>query len=183
MKIIAITGYARSGKDTLADELVSELSPLAVKVAIADRIKVKLAALLDCNISEFALRELRDKPNSKFPHYTNRELLQWAGEFIRAKLGQDFWLKASLDPLRNYDGTVVIPDVRLPFEADWLRSQFPGDCTVVRVHRPGVGPANSHSTELGVDKVVPDFQFSNDGSIRGIALWAQAFVEQRRFLP
>jgi len=120
-RIVGITGFKRSGKDTLAGILRERAG--FVRVAFADALKEEVRAFL--GISGYDLE--RDKERW-------RPVLQYHGCAMREK-DSDYWINriaykiAWLVPAR-----VVITDVRFRNEAAWIRKHG-GE--IVRVVRDG----------------------------------------------
>lgn len=146
MKIVGITGYAGSGKDTAAAGLIADGW---TRIAFADRLK-KLATDIGWN---------GEKDEA------GRKLLQALGHQARVHLGWNVWVEAAAqDIFEAFKGGapgVVVTDVRYWNEADWI-GQHGGH--VIRIDRPGVEPANNHAGELAVDKIVPHATLVNNGS-------------------
>jgi dephospho-CoA kinase len=177
-----LTGYARTGKDTIADYLVSKHG--FKKFALADEVR---AALLKLNphlrtrdfpsgapLSELLEREGWDELKEQQTNPSLRGMLQRLGTEVGRALDSDIWIKALEKRIDEYErehrmhlnvlrleGTphhYVIPDVRFLNEAE--------NCYhVIRVHRPGVGPANGHQSETEVDEITPHAVIVNDGTV------------------
>jgi Domain of unknown function (DUF4406) len=138
--IVGLTGYAGSGKDTAAEGLVAMGW---ARVAFADPLKEIARAV--------GWDGRKDDPG--------RRLLQVLGVEVRRKVAEDAWVQAAARAIDAGDGDVVITDVRFANEAAWVRSR---GGIVVRITRPGVGPANQHESELLVDEIVPDAVLVNE---------------------
>lgn len=168
--IIGLSGYARSGKDTVADILVHDAG--FIRVAFADKLREALYALnplvthdkgmnkllfvtdLQTVIDEHGWDGVKSTPYG--PEV--RRLLQRMGtEAGRNVLGDNIWVDAvinSLDPNKIY----VATDCRFINEAQAVDQ-------VWRVTRPGVEPANDHISEVGLDTWPFDRIVYNDGSL------------------
>lgn len=161
MEIIALSGYARSGKDEVARVLVQDHG--FVQVAFADKLREVLYALnpivqqqrvttmsLESDYQNIYVQDVIDSYG--WDHYKGspwgpeiRRLLQRLGtEAGRQTLWDTIWIDAALADLDEND-KVVISDARFinEFEAVTERGG-----KVWRIHRPGVGPANEHASEL-----------------------------------
>lgn len=166
--IIGLSGYARSGKDTVAARLVSEhgftrlafadpmreaLYRLNPKVTIAEMQGVPLATAVDGLGWE----------QVKVDSHDTRELMQRFGtEVVRDMFGENFWVDYTMKLAEQYD-KVVISDVRFENEAQAIASRFDGQ--VWRVERPGTGAVNGHLSESSLDSYDFDFTISNVGTI------------------
>ena len=170
--LIGLTGYAQSGKDTVAKSL--HLRGGFLRMAFADNLK-NLAGRLDPIIEvsykdDFLYLPLQAilvsntwDEAKKIPHV--RQFLQNLGNEAREVLGENVWVDAVKDQLMTYIGegkNVVFTDVRYPNEASLIKS-WGG--TMVRVMRPGVKALNEHVTEVGLDNLPVDDIIVNDGTI------------------
>ena len=141
-RIIGVTGFKRSGKDTFA-RVLSERAGY-VRVAFADALKEEVAAFLGISLEELE----RDKE-------LWRPVLQHRGVSMRQK-NPNHWIDrvayriTTLIPAR-----VVITDVRFLNEAAWVRSR---GGMIVRVVRNGVLAADQtwHVSEREVALIKPD---------------------------
>jgi hypothetical protein len=167
--LVGLAGYAGAGKDEAAKALYADGF---VRAAFADAIRATLYAVnplvrLD-RTEEIAdpyyapLAELVDAYGwSSVKRQTMvRQLLQRVGtEAGRGVLGDHVWVDAVL---RVPPGPrVVLTDCRFPEEADAIRSR---GGIVIRIERPGVGPINSHASELALDDYEFDTVIQNDDS-------------------
>lgn len=185
-RIVGLSGYARSGKDTAAQVL---LAAGWERRSFADRLREFLRALnpivphgyigtepsfntwseplrvgdlVDAYGWEFAKEEWAEV----------RELLQRCGtEAGRKVLGEDVWVNATLDDLPDpTKPPVVITDVRFPNEARAVKSL---GGMVIRVNRPGIGPKTAsdgtiHSSETALDDWPFDAVIENDGTLEDL---------------
>jgi hypothetical protein len=170
--LIAITGKAGVGKDTLASLMWEQTG--GVSLAFAD--PIKLACQVVFNLSEAQTWEREEKeqidprwglsPRQMFQKFS--ELKTWAGP--------DVWVKrleqrlALLPP----DTSIYITDVRFEDEAAWVREQ---GGTIIHLTRPGVAPVNSHVSENGIAFHEKDINLLNTGSIEELARLAATLVE------
>lgn len=166
--IIGLAGYARSGKDTVADHLVKEYG--FVKFSFADPMREALKALNPwIQVNDIARMPLVQAlrvyswEDLKTESPDVRPLLQRMGTEVGRKLfGESFWIDQALKLAASYDN-VVFSDVRYMNEANVLK--FEGG-TVWRIERDGVGPANDHGSEHDLDGYSGfDARVSNDGSL------------------
>ena len=156
--IIGLSGYAQSGKDTVADYLVKNYG--FTKISFADPIRKALYALNP----KIDIADMRGVPlatavdglgweNVKADSSDARELLQKFGtEVGRNMFGQDFWVDQAMTKASEYDN-VVFADVRFPNEAKAIL-EASGD--VWRVFKPGVVAVNNHHSETALD----DYEFN-----------------------
>ena len=169
---IGISGYARSGKDTVAAYLIENEG--YSRMSFADPMREALVNL-NPNISFIGLEEPVELKiaverfgwealKSLAPEV--RGLMQRMGtEVGREMFSEDFWVEAALD--RAEDGSkLVFSDVRYSNEADAIK-KLGG--RVYRVIRDGVGPANDHPSETGMDGYDVDVTIDNSGSLDDLA--------------
>ena len=162
-KIIGLTGYAQSGKDTIAQQFVRNLG--YERIGFADSLKSILYALNprvelfnDDFIGHWHIKNIVDDKGwdeaKKEPEI--RQLLQRLGtEGGRVALGEDIWVKTLFNS--PHGARIVISDVRFENEANEIRRR---GGKVIRIIRPGVGPVNDHAS----DKIdfEADYTLTND---------------------
>jgi hypothetical protein len=179
MLIVGITGRAQHGKDTLAQMLQRHLEERLLDVRIRRFAGALKRLLLVVNpVITPTLRygeiiaELGEE-EAKLQYPEIRRLLQQLGTGVRDIVGEDAWIRAlkrELDtrwadnPLGPPD-IIIIPDVRFPNEADWVRVARNG--ILVRVVRPGVEATDpTHESERYVDTLKVDYEVLNDRTLR-----------------
>lgn len=158
--IIGLSGYAQSGKDTIANYLVKNYG--FVKISFADPIREALYKLnpyirvmdmpptpLAMSVDHLGWEDLkRMSPDT-------RELLQRLGtEVGRDMFGKDFWVNQAMLKAQEHD-KVVFADVRFANEVEAIREAH-GD--VWRVSKPDVEAVNRHISETSLD----DYKFSRE---------------------
>jgi hypothetical protein len=167
--IIGISGYARSGKDTIAEYLCTQFGYR--RVAFADAIR---NYLYDLNptynregntikevVEALGWDEAKSKPEI-------RKMLQDVGVAARKNFGEDFWVNIALKDVA-YTSNVVITDVRFPNEAKVIKDRDYSQ--LWKVERPGVGPINAHISETALDNWDRwDCKFINDGSVESLEM-------------
>lgn len=185
--LVGLSGYARSGKDTLAAALRDEGWN---RVAFADKLREVLYALnpmVTVKVNTYEVEEASSyKPiavyTNETPVYVQdvidlytwdryketeygpeiRRLLQRLGtEAGRQALWDSIWVDAAMKAVDNDPyGKYVVTDCRFPNEARAIQER---DGFVIRITRPGVGPANSHASETSLDDWRFDGHITNDG--------------------
>lgn len=172
--IISLSGYATSGKDTVADILVEHRG--FVKYAWADTLRLAAAALdpivwvgMDGEYLRYnqAIESLGYN-EAKASYREVRQILQRIGtEVGRDLIDENVWVHATLRRIgreQPVGGNVVIADTRFPNEADAVRS-LGADNRVVRVARTHVGPQSDHPSEISLDDYDFDFEILNSSDI------------------
>lgn len=151
--MIGLSGYARSGKDTVADYLVQKHG--FVKMAFADPMREALYRLdpfitvggvsgiaLSHAVKHFGWEGLKDLSPDVRP------LLQRLGtEVGREMFGEDFWVDYAIGQSWKHE-RVVFSDVRFQNEAYAIQKNWGYNW---RINRPGVEAANGHASEHDLD--------------------------------
>jgi hypothetical protein len=168
--IIGVSGYAQSGKDTVANYLVKNHG--FVKISFADPIRQALYVLNP----KIDIADMRGVPLSaavdglgwegvKADIPDTRELLQRMGtEVGREIFGQDFWVNQAMKRAKEHEN-VVFADVRFPNEVEAIL-EASGD--VWRVHKTGVAPVNRHPSETALDSYKFKREIHNIGSFEDL---------------
>ena len=169
-KVISLSGYARSGKDTLAGFITH--SGAYHRVAFADALKQTLYdtnPLLD--VDGTRLQDAIDKLGQegiKVSKYNDeyRRLCQYFGtEGARNNISETVWIDIVLAKVtRETDKGFVVTDTRFLNELDALKSV---GAVTVWVDRPGVGPINGHASDNQIkpescDIIVPNTSTPED---------------------
>ena len=155
MELIALSGYARSGKDEAAKVLVEEFG--FTQVAFADKLREMLYALnpiIDqnqsgCLVWETHLQYIIDKygwdgyKETKYGPEIRRLLQRLGTEAGRKTLWDTIWIDAAFAGIPD-DAKVVVSDSRFfnEFDAVIARGGY-----IWRIDRDGIGPANDHPSE------------------------------------
>lgn len=185
--IIGVSGYARHGKDTVAEVLVEEYG--FKRIAFADKLRDFLYALnpiidrkpvfkegyLDpVAFSTSRLRPIIDHngwDGYKQTQYNDeiRGLLQRLGtEAGRQVLWENIWVDAAFHDVDQFEN-IVVPDCRFPNEAGAIRER---GGQIWRVHREGFGPATApdgtiHPSETSLDDYDFDVRIENTSTLEG----------------
>ena len=166
--IIGLTGYAQSGKDTLASILVEKYG--YSRIAFADKIRDFLYGInpmVACSPTGY-LQDLVnlvgwDKAKQE-PQV--RRLLQDLGISARDLIDENIWVTAALSSVTK-DQRVVVTDVR--FENEAMMIKLMGG-QLWRVKRVGVGPVNNHVSESELDGYKMDQIFVNNGTLEDLEI-------------
>lgn len=166
MNLIALTGYAGTGKDTVR----AILEQHGYKgLALADPLRNMIEALLGYAGADFNYMEQRELKEAAIPQLgvSYRHLAQTLGtEWGRGSIRPDLWLHLTglrLDAIQRgtfihrFNG-VVISDVRFVNEAEWVRKR---GGVIWRIEREGVERVRAHVSEsqiyaFAADRVIPN---------------------------
>jgi len=166
--IIGLSGYAQSGKDTVAKILVENYG--YSRIAFADIIRVacyrlnpivtydgmRLAHLVDLEGWEIA---------KTLPEV--RRLLQTMGSEIgRDLIDPQIWIELTLSNTKKTDN-IVISDVRFKNEAEEIKWRHGQVWRISRIERDG--PINIHRSETDMDSWDFDQYISNNGTIEELS--------------
>jgi len=164
--LVGICGKAGSGKDTIADYLVSSYK--FKKIALADPIKrlVKDVFVLD-DVTVYD-RVAREMPLKNWDGWTVRKLLQFIGtELFREKIDDSIWVKSLWLRIQDdKNSNYVFSDIRFENELDFFREKSKqGEFICIKVIRDGfsgnVG-LSGHASEAY--DLRGDFEISNNGT-------------------
>lgn len=175
--LIGLTGYARTGKDTVAEMLVSNYD--FVEVSFADPMRtalIHLNPLIHVGGHVTHLRSAVEKmgwEQLKSLSPDVRPLLQRMGtEVGRHMFGENVWVDMALSNSSTYED-VVFSDVRFTNEADAIRAK---GGIIVRVTRPNVGPTNGHISESNMDNYKVDWEIANNSSLDALEGKVAVFI-------
>lgn len=145
-QLIGVAGLASAGKDTiykLVSQYVQEGDRKCHRFSFADEVRKGCMHMVE---SELQIDVFNPTPEEK---KIIRPILVAFGEAMKARFGQEVWLKKCQQSIVNSyrygslrpNDIIVITDVRFPFELQWV--QDAGGC-VVHISREGVEPPNEY---------------------------------------
>lgn len=166
-RIIGLSGYAQSGKDTSASFLIEDgYTRLAFADVLRDSV-YRLNPIIHQNIDSSVVR-VKDLVDAfgwdyvKVNYPEIRGLLQRMGTDVgRVLFGENVWVDLAMKGIeegKNY----VITDVRFPNEFEAIKT---AGGQVWRITRQGTGPVNGHPSETALDGFEFDRVIENDGTL------------------
>lgn len=182
IKLIGITGRARSGKDTVANYL-EDLLLCSVRYSLAAPIKRMLFGLLEADtLAEQQELMTNKEQDIDWLGCSPRKLLQVFGtEGAREHLGQAFWLKfldRFCENTREMEESfvnaeescpiyVLVPDVRFDNEAKHIKDK---DGIIIRVvgDEERSKDVREHASERGISIRYVDHVIDNDGTLEDL---------------
>ena len=164
--IIGLTGYAQSGKDSVANVLTKNYG--FQRIAFADKIRDLLYemnpdfkdTLLQQAVNKNGWDEVKQDPSV-------RRMLQNLGVGARKVFGENHWIVEALKNI-DRDANYVITDVRFINEAEWVKEVYSGQ--LWRIKRTGVEAVNGHVSEHELDGYKVDQILSNGGTLEELEL-------------
>lgn len=175
MKIIGITGKARSGKDTIARHMWSNYA--FMRIAFADPLKRAAQSAFGLTSHETYNEELKEVVIARWG-LSPRQIFQHVGDLFKAQYGDDFWVKRWLigyDLFKDTDD-IVVPDVRFDNEAEMIR-RLGG--IIIEVRRgPGlVGSTGDHISERGLSTLA-EIVIENEGTLQELYSQIDSAIEK-----
>ena len=157
-----MSGYARSGKDTVAEILCLNYGFKRVSFALPIRDGIyTLNPLVENNIRVSDLVDEYGWDVAKQNQEVRRLLQVFGTEVGRKMFGLDFWIDIALKDLSG-DTQVVISDVRFPNEADAI-AKLGG--SMWRINRKNHSAVNGHASEHAMDNYMFNHVIYNDGTL------------------
>jgi hypothetical protein len=186
--IIGLSGYAKSGKDTVADIIISIDSKQWVVKKFSGKLKQIASLLTGIDINKFEDQDFKDQimplewveqwvegTTKYYKIMKVRDFLQKLGtEAVRDGLHKNAWVNALMSDyygIYDIDTDVtnmpnwIITDCRFPNEFEAIR-QSGG--VVIRISRNGVKPVNAHPSEIALDGFDFDYVIENNGSLEDL---------------
>ena len=144
--ILAITGLIGSGKDTIADYLVTHHGFKRISFAASLKDAVSIIFNWDRELLEGTTktsRQWREEVDEWWakrlgiPQLTPRWVLQyWGTDVLRKHFHSDIWVASVENKLRNSKDNVVITDCRFPNELNSIKNLGGITCRVMRGENP-----------------------------------------------
>lgn len=185
MKIIGISGRARSGKDTLAG-IFKFLDKNTVQLSFAAPIREFVAGLVGMSVDEITNSDAKERPlpwlNDKSPRF----LMQTLGtEWGRNMIDPNLWIKVvrkrieMLQAQANPPSLVVFSDVRFDNEAEMIRSL---GGWIIHLSRGDAVEVAAHVSENGVTpSPSEDLCIYNDGTLSDLERQAEVALAAYRW--
>jgi len=157
INVLMLSGYMKSGKDLVADYLVSNHN--FVKYAFATELKKEVCELYNISLQDTMTQEGKEKVVQISPNErkTIRNILIEHGLLQRQKNTNFYWVDKVLTEMENNNNVrVVISDLRFPNEYLRIKDCQKFNVHAVRIDRFDVPPLVDKS-ETAMD----DFEFCN----------------------
>ena len=171
ISIIGIAGRARSGKDTIANFILTMQG--GYRYSFADPIRNMLKALgIDLSHPYW----LENKENIiPVLGASPRRLMQTLGtEWGRKLINPDLWLIMATQHFAQQGPGMIIADIRFENEAKWVRNN---GGIVIHVDRPNIQKVEDHVSEQGIEfNPLTDKLLPNNGSLERLYLRTQEIL-------
>lgn len=160
--VIGIHGFARTGKDSVANFILAHRG--GYLYSFADPIRAMLMPIgVDMKDPYW-----QDRKEDVIPALgvSPRRMMQTLGtEWGRELINPDLWLILAKQRLLNYGAGMIIADVRFENEATWVRKQ---GGRVIHVIRTAAAPVATHASENGLEYKAEegDVILLNEGSLQ-----------------
>lgn len=149
--IVVLSAKKMCGKSTIADFLANEYG--YKKIAIADVIKEECSEILGIPIENFYDQKVKELYfETPFGLTSPRKFMQWWGMYKREYSSTYYWLDSLKEKIENSDSNyIVVEDVRLKFEAEYIRNAFFNSLMVRIEPYEGWNYWDDHITEIDMD--------------------------------
>lgn len=183
-KVVAISAWKGSGKDTAADYLIKEHN--FTRFGFADTLKDIVAEQYNIPREHCDNPEFKEKPIKHLPVVTKDKFNELVHSFMSKELESGYWTPRALCILEgsvkrsvrtNYwvkrvvdkvnsdsESLVVISDLRYRSEVDQLKEAFGENLITVRINRFETSPSEDPS-ERDLDNYNFDVTIDNKGSL------------------
>lgn len=153
-KIIALCGYKGSGKDTVAEYLVTKYKYNHYKISEKLKEVIKLLFNLDDNDLERNKDENNDKwgiEPRKIMQFIGTDMFQYKLQELFPNIEKDFWIKSLftdelINKIKNEDHRVVISDLRFLHEYN-LISNIYVSYSILKVQNSNLEKNDKHISE------------------------------------
>ena len=179
IKLIALTGAAKSGKSTIAkylskgtDSRYGTHVPFA-RARFSGTLKKMLMQIPDVT-EDMIEGSLKEEPQEIFGGRTPREVMQTLGtEWGRDSVYSKIWLDAWERSVSNLT-YVVVEDLRYLNEAELIKNR---GGKIWRIRRPDYFFGHSHISETEMEGIEPDLVIRNSGSVEELHAMIDRILE------
>jgi len=192
--IIALSGYAQSGKDACAN-FIREIDPDFEIKKFSHKLKVVASILTGIPVDKFEDQDFKKTTMGDEWTYvgiplTVRDFLQRLGtDAVRNNLHHNAWVNALMSGYRKEKWSGWIDNIRFDYPASkWVITdcRFPNEAKavkerggiIVRVDRSGVNPVNAHPSETALDSWKFDHIIVNNGTLEDLKTSIQILLNE-----
>ena len=170
-RVVAICGYKRSGKDTIADFLVERHG--YKKIQIAKGLKSMVKTLFDFSDAQLET-DSKDTVDERWDitprcamQFFGTDIMQHEIQKIMPGIGRNFWIRkitATLHHAPSHE-RYVISDMRFMHEYEALQEFHP---YVIKVSNPNVLCEDAHCSETEFARIPYNLEILNDDSLAAL---------------
>jgi hypothetical protein len=171
MKLIAICGYKRSGKDTIANYIQRSVC-FSNHCKISSNLKEGCMSMFGFTNEQLEgdLKEVKDP----FWNITPREAMQYIGTDVMQyeiqklipDIGRRFWIKRFIHHIQsNHSNIVIVSDLRFMHEYIELKKHFDTHLYIIKVIRDTINHDDHHISEREWKDIPSDVCICNNGSL------------------
>tara|TARA_B110000305_G_C19373578_1_gene605770 strand:+ start:538 stop:1116 length:579 start_codon:yes stop_codon:yes gene_type:complete len=171
--IIAICGYKRSGKDTIAEYLTKNYNYNHYK--ITDKLRKVVQLLFNLNDNDYEKnKEINDTRWNTTPRkimqFIGTEVFQYKIQELIPNISRNFWIKSLLsdellDNINNNNHKIVISDLRFIHEYENLK-QLNIPLVVIKVTNNKIKNIDNHISETEHLKIPIDYEIENNDTLQ-----------------
>ena len=171
--IIAICGYKRSGKDTIAEYLTKNYNYNHYK--ITDKLRKVVQLLFNLNDNDYEKnKEINDTRWNTTPRkimqFIGTEVFQYKIQELIPNISRNFWIKSLLsdellDNINNNNHKIVISDLRFIHEYENLK-QLNIPLAVIKVTNNKIKNIDNHISETEHLKIPIDYEIENNDTLQ-----------------
>lgn len=169
--IIGVCGFKRSGKDTIADYIVSHYG--FTKLRFADPLKQMCKHLFDFidDQLESDLKEAVDErwgcTPRKAMQFLGTEIMQYKINELLPGIDRGFWVKKMINTINHTPSdNIIISDLRFLHEYYALKEEYKNDFKVIKIYKDhGSRFDDSHASEVEWRSIPHEHHVNNDSSI------------------
>jgi hypothetical protein len=170
MKVIAICGYKRSGKDSIANFLVATYGYTPLK--IAEGLKSMIKTMFDFTDDQLEVtKDIIDERWGITPRramqFFGTEIMQQEVQKLLPDVGRSFWMRKITNTLANASDNekFVISDMRFYHEYEALKDFYP---YIIKVTNPNVKCVDTHCSETEFATIPHHIEVINDGTLEAL---------------
>tara|TARA_Y100000389_G_scaffold141853_1_gene139771 strand:+ start:135 stop:701 length:567 start_codon:yes stop_codon:yes gene_type:complete len=173
--IIAVCGYKRSGKDTIAEYLTDNYNYNHYK--ITDKLRKVVQLLFNLNDDDYEKNKEEnddrwDTTPRKMMQFIGTEVFQYKIQELLPNIDRNFWIKSLLsdellENIKNNNHKIVISDLRFLHEYENLK-QLNIPLVVLKVTNKNIKNTDTHISETEHLKIPIDYEIENNGTIEDL---------------
>lgn len=167
MKVIAICGMKRVGKDTAAMLIAQEFGYKHVKISGPLKKVCNILFGFSHDQMENETKDCIDERIGISPRkalqFVGTEMMQYKIQELLPTIGRSFWINTLL---RQEEGPIVISDMRFLHEAKAIKEQYGNESFIIKVTRPDNSNVDDeHASEKEWSLIKEDVSIVNNKGI------------------